>query len=71
MKGGDNVAKQTEFTGIKPVDLRIKIAPGKRDKLNIIAAVNKTTVTAILEEAIDKIIAEDEGLRVLKEAGKA
>jgi hypothetical protein len=56
---------------MKPVDLRIKIPQGKRDKLNIIAAVNKTTVTAILENAIDEIIAQDESLKVLKEAGKA
>jgi hypothetical protein len=52
------MAKQKELPGLELVDIRVKVPRATRRKLNVLAAMNDTTVNALLNKAIDALIAE-------------
>jgi len=61
------MGKQKTIPGFERVDVRLKIPKYKRDKLNILAAVEKTSVNNLLETLIDKALSESQELRALEQ----
>ena len=61
------MAKQREISELERVDVRLKIPKYKRDKLNILAAVEKTSVNNLLENLIDKALSESREIKALEQ----
>ena len=59
------MAKQTELSEIKIVDVRLKIPRFKRDKLKLLSVIEKSYMNSLLEKAIDNMIADSEALKKL------
>lgn len=63
--------KQTEFPGMEIVDIRLKVPRYKRDKLKLLSVIEKTSMNALLENCIDKLIAENDKIKLLEQAAKS
>ncbi len=58
--------KQREIPEFERVDVRLKIPKFKRDKLNILSAIKKTTMNNLVESLIDEAISNNEELKKLE-----
>ncbi|MBM3211529.1 hypothetical protein FJZ33_04860 [Candidatus Poribacteria bacterium] len=63
-------SKQREISDFERVDVRLKIPKYKRDKLNILSAIQKTTMNNLLESLIDEAISNSEEMKKLESSGK-
>jgi hypothetical protein len=61
--------RQREIPEMERVDVRLKIPKYKRDKLNILSAIQKTTMNSLLESLIDEAISNSEEMKKLESSG--